>query len=574
MKRLVVVGNGMAGVGLRRADPAARADGSTSRFSATKRTSTTTASCCRRCWPARRPPTRSRINPLEWYAAATRSACASASASPTSMPQAQDRHRPTTASVTLVRHAAARHRQLAPVMPPIEGLEKDGVFAFRTLDDTRALLERARPRRQARGHRRRPARPRGGARAAGAGLRRHRRPPDGDADGAPARSRRRQLSRRQDGRRSASACCSATARRPILGNGHVEGVALVGRHAASTPTSSSSAAGIRPNVDLAHKAGLGVNRGIVVNDYMETSAPDIFAVGECVEHRRRLLRPGRAAASSRARCWPRRSPATRARPTPAPCRPRSSRSWASTCSPAGDWSGRQNAEPVRFEDRALGIYKKLDAARRQAGRRDPRRRHRPTATATWTGCASQADLTDAAPAPAVPAAGARTAGLDIAQMAGQRDRSAAASASPRARSSQAIHEQGRQHAVAAEGERRAPAPAAAAARRSARTCCAPSRPTSRRTARRCSAAACRSPQDNLARDPAQPAAEVGAGGPRHLRQRPGLRGLQAGAELHARHALVRRSRRGPLGPLHQRPRPRQHPEGRHVLGRSRASAAA
>ncbi len=30
-------------------------------------------------------------------------------------------------------------------MPPIAGLDKDGVFAFRTLDDTRALLERARP---------------------------------------------------------------------------------------------------------------------------------------------------------------------------------------------------------------------------------------------------------------------------------------------------------------------------------------------------------------------------------------------------------------------------------------------
>ena len=45
------------------------------------------------------------------------------------------------------------------------------------------------------------------------------------------------------------------------------------------------AAGIRPNVELGRKAGLDVNRGIVVNDYMETSDPDIFAVGECVEHR-------------------------------------------------------------------------------------------------------------------------------------------------------------------------------------------------------------------------------------------------------------------------------------------------
>ena len=45
------------------------------------------------------------------------------------------------------------------------------------------------------------------------------------------------------------------------------------------------AAGIRPNVDLGIKAGLKVNRGIVVNDHMETNLPDVFAVGECVEHR-------------------------------------------------------------------------------------------------------------------------------------------------------------------------------------------------------------------------------------------------------------------------------------------------
>ena len=48
------------------------------------------------------------------------------------------------------------------------------------------------------------------------------------------------------------------------------------------------ACGIRPNVDLAKKAGLKVNRGIVVNDRMETSDPHIFAVGECVEHREKV----------------------------------------------------------------------------------------------------------------------------------------------------------------------------------------------------------------------------------------------------------------------------------------------
>jgi nitrite reductase (NADH) large subunit len=45
------------------------------------------------------------------------------------------------------------------------------------------------------------------------------------------------------------------------------------------------AIGIRPNIDLARAAELEVNRGVVVTDDMRTSDPDIFAVGECVEHR-------------------------------------------------------------------------------------------------------------------------------------------------------------------------------------------------------------------------------------------------------------------------------------------------
>ncbi|MCR6632308.1 MAG: nitrite reductase large subunit NirB [Magnetospirillum sp.] len=44
------------------------------------------------------------------------------------------------------------------------------------------------------------------------------------------------------------------------------------------------AIGIRPNVDLAKAAGLDVNRGIRVGDDMATSDPDIYSVGECVEH--------------------------------------------------------------------------------------------------------------------------------------------------------------------------------------------------------------------------------------------------------------------------------------------------
>ncbi|HEX7683446.1 MAG TPA: nitrite reductase large subunit NirB [Trinickia sp.] len=45
------------------------------------------------------------------------------------------------------------------------------------------------------------------------------------------------------------------------------------------------AAGIRPNTALAESAGLHCDRGIVVNDTLQTYDPRIYAVGECVSHR-------------------------------------------------------------------------------------------------------------------------------------------------------------------------------------------------------------------------------------------------------------------------------------------------
>jgi nitrite reductase (NADH) large subunit len=45
------------------------------------------------------------------------------------------------------------------------------------------------------------------------------------------------------------------------------------------------AVGIRPNDELARSAGIHCNRGIVVNDTMQTFDPRIYAVGECVSHR-------------------------------------------------------------------------------------------------------------------------------------------------------------------------------------------------------------------------------------------------------------------------------------------------
>jgi len=70
----------------------------------------------------------------------------------------------------------------------------------------------------------------------------------------------------------------------IFGGDRVEGVRLAdGREVPGDLV--VMAIGIRPNIDLARKADLDINRGIVVRDDMRTSDPDIFAVGECVEHR-------------------------------------------------------------------------------------------------------------------------------------------------------------------------------------------------------------------------------------------------------------------------------------------------
>ncbi len=68
----------------------------------------------------------------------------------------------------------------------------------------------------------------------------------------------------------------------ILGDTKVEGVELEDGTVIPA-TLVVMAAGIRPNAWLATEAGLEVNRGIVVGDGMQTSDPDIYALGECAE---------------------------------------------------------------------------------------------------------------------------------------------------------------------------------------------------------------------------------------------------------------------------------------------------
>ena len=70
----------------------------------------------------------------------------------------------------------------------------------------------------------------------------------------------------------------------IYGHGHVEGVRLAdGRDLPADFV--VMAVGVCPEINLARRVGLDVNRGIVVDDGLRTSDPNIYAVGECAEHR-------------------------------------------------------------------------------------------------------------------------------------------------------------------------------------------------------------------------------------------------------------------------------------------------
>ena len=68
----------------------------------------------------------------------------------------------------------------------------------------------------------------------------------------------------------------------ILGQSKVEGVELADGTIIPA-TLVVMAAGIKPSAWLAKEAGLAVKRGIVVDDFMCTSDPDVFALGECAE---------------------------------------------------------------------------------------------------------------------------------------------------------------------------------------------------------------------------------------------------------------------------------------------------
>ena len=70
----------------------------------------------------------------------------------------------------------------------------------------------------------------------------------------------------------------------ILGDDHVAGIRFKDGTEVETDL-VVMAVGVRANISVAKDSGIEVNRAIVVNDFLETSVPNIYAVGECAEHR-------------------------------------------------------------------------------------------------------------------------------------------------------------------------------------------------------------------------------------------------------------------------------------------------
>ncbi len=70
----------------------------------------------------------------------------------------------------------------------------------------------------------------------------------------------------------------------VLGEDHATGLELSGGRLLPADF-VVCAVGVRPNAQLARDAGLAVNSGIMIDDGLTTSDPNIFALGECAEHR-------------------------------------------------------------------------------------------------------------------------------------------------------------------------------------------------------------------------------------------------------------------------------------------------
>lgn len=118
------------------------------------------------------------------------------------------------------------------------------------------------------------------------------------------------------------------------------------------------AVGVRPNIELAKTAGLYCERGIVVNDTLQSYDPRIYAVGECVQHRGDTFGLVAPLYEQAKVCANHLSYHGVADYITLPSATQLKVTGINLFS-VGDYLGGNQCEPLIFTDNGLGIYKKL-----------------------------------------------------------------------------------------------------------------------------------------------------------------------------------------------------------------------
>lgn len=118
------------------------------------------------------------------------------------------------------------------------------------------------------------------------------------------------------------------------------------------------AIGVRPNIVLAKEAGVYCERGIVVNDTLQSYDPSIYAVGECIQHRGDTFGLVAPLFEQAKVCANHLSDHGAAEYVTLPTATKLKVTGIHLFS-VGDFMGDESCENIHFSDPALGIYKKL-----------------------------------------------------------------------------------------------------------------------------------------------------------------------------------------------------------------------
>lgn len=118
------------------------------------------------------------------------------------------------------------------------------------------------------------------------------------------------------------------------------------------------AIGVRPNITLAKQAGLYCERGIVVNDTLQTYDPSVYAVGECIQHRGATFGLVAPLFEQAKVCANHLSAHGMAEYVTLPAATKLKVTGINLFS-VGDFVGDEHCQSIRFSDTSQGVYKKL-----------------------------------------------------------------------------------------------------------------------------------------------------------------------------------------------------------------------